>query len=311
MQTLATYQANAKRAYLIACGFDIMVRKPGNVAVGAPGHGMDAALFVQSAKASADAIVAVGTRVGERIERAVRATHDAVGCNTNLGIVLLCAPLAAAAEWSGTHPWPRDQGRMVEDLRAVLAALDVDDARAAYRAIALANPGGIGKAAAQDVFSEPTVGLRTAMQLAAKHDRIARQYANGYDDIVDLGVPSFVRAIDPAYGMLAAFISFLATDLDSHIVRKHGAAVAQSVTDEANRVMHEWANTSKPPTPDALAAWDERLKAQSINPGTCADLSVASAFMAMLADPHLCDHPVAGLAWNVLNTRPTLTRLSG
>ena len=57
-------------------------------------------------------------------------TWAAAGCNTNLGIVLLCAPLAAAVE-------RREPLRTA--LHAVLGGLDVADAAAAYRAIARAN----------------------------------------------------------------------------------------------------------------------------------------------------------------------------
>ena len=38
-----------------------------------------------------------GARVGQRIEAAMRATWAVAGCNTNLGILLLCAPVARAA----------------------------------------------------------------------------------------------------------------------------------------------------------------------------------------------------------------------
>ena len=39
--------------------------------------------------------------VGRRILEAVRATREAVGTNTNLGIVLLCGPLAARRRNAG------------------------------------------------------------------------------------------------------------------------------------------------------------------------------------------------------------------
>jgi triphosphoribosyl-dephospho-CoA synthase len=111
--------------------------------------------------------------------------------------------------------------------------------------------------------------------------------------------------------MLACYLEFLATGADSHIVRKHGAPLAHTVTDAARTCLDAWRATGKPPRADALAAWDESLKAAGINPGTSADLAVAAAFVAAILDTRLSDLPVPGLAWNVLNTRPTLTRLSG
>jgi len=53
---------------------------------------------VRSAQVAAGPLSVAGARVGRRIFGAVEATRAAVGRNTNLGIILLCAPLAAAAE---------------------------------------------------------------------------------------------------------------------------------------------------------------------------------------------------------------------
>ena len=60
------------------------------------GHSMHAGLFIASAHAAAPALFAPGARAGDRIEAAVAASWAAAGCNTNLGIVLLCAPVAMA-----------------------------------------------------------------------------------------------------------------------------------------------------------------------------------------------------------------------
>ena len=50
-----------------------------------------------------------------------------------------------------------------------------DDASEVYRAIRLANPGGLGSAEEQDVAAEPTITLLEAMRLAADRDGIARE----------------------------------------------------------------------------------------------------------------------------------------
>ncbi|GAB3757205.1 triphosphoribosyl-dephospho-CoA synthase [Ramlibacter monticola] len=273
-----------RRAFLRACALDVQVRKPGNVSVASPGHGMRAWHFKASAAAAAGPISSAGAPVGERIEVAVRATWQAARCNTNLGIVLLCAPLLAAYERSGGTGG-------VEALRAavreVLESLTVHDARAAYRAIALARPGGLGRAPEQDVAEAPTVNLREAMALAADRDRIAFQYLHAYPDVFDLGLPAFLAARDggAARAMQAAFLEFVAALPDSHIVRKHGDAVAQCVIVEAL----PWRTRSQRgellDQDPGFARWDEDLKARGLNPGTSADLSVAVALAAALAQP--------------------------
>ncbi len=99
---------------------------------------------------------------------AIRATRRVVATNTNLGIVLLLAPLAAV---------PRDN-RCAQGIPAVLDALTVEDARDVFAAIRLASPGGLGQAAEQDVADEPSLPLRQIMALAADRDLVARQYAD-------------------------------------------------------------------------------------------------------------------------------------
>lgn len=267
--------------FLRACRLDVAVRKPGNVSVHSAGHRMQAEQFIASAKAAAAPLCEPGARVGARIEAAMDATWRAVGCNTNLGILLLCAPLAAAAEHEGAR---QSAGAMHAAVEDVLAALDVVDARAAYRAIAQANPGGLGSAPEQDVHRAPTLDLRAAMALAASRDNIAAQYANGFADVFGLGLanlaPGFALMDDEA--VRRVYLAFLAAMPDSHIVRKHGEAVAHIVMSAAQG----WKALGAAAGDEALACWDEQLKAQGINPGTSADLTVATLFLGgLLASP--------------------------
>jgi len=264
-----------RRAFLHACALDVEVRKPGNVSLASPGHGMHAGLFLASAAAAAGPISSAGRPVGERIEAAVRAAWRASGCNTNLGIVLLCAPLLAAFERSGPDV-------LRSTLDTVLQSLDVEDARATYRAIALAHPGGLGRAPEQDVRGVPTLGLREAMGLAAERDRIAWQYLHGHADVFERALPVYLAAPDPAAGMQAAFLELLATLPDSHIVRKHGDAMAQSVMAQARPWRARVRRGEKVADDPAFARWDQDLKERGLNPGTTADLGVATALAAGL-----------------------------
>ncbi|MBS0445371.1 MAG: triphosphoribosyl-dephospho-CoA synthase [Proteobacteria bacterium] len=276
------------QAFLRACWLDVAVRKAGNVSVASAGHRMQADLFVRSARAAAGSLCTPGARVGTRIETAMAASWAAAGCNTNLGILLLCAPVARAAERAGPC-------RLQAALGAVLDELDVDDARAAYRAIARANPGGLGSAPEQDVHAAPTLGLRAAMALAADRDLIARQYANGYADLFDVALPALPSVfppgsieiegpVEPAIvaAVQAVYLRLLAAFPDSHIVRKHGAGVAQNVMAAAQPWAERAAQGERLDADPAYAAWDEALKRVGINPGTTADFAVATLFVAGL-----------------------------
>jgi len=269
-----------RAAFVGACMLDVAVRKPGNVSRASPGHGMAAVQFEASARAAAGPLCRAGARVGARIEAAVAATRAVAGCNTNLGILLLCAPLAMAAERLPAAPGP---GALSQAVREVLAGLDAADAAAVFRAIANANPGGLGEARAQDVHRPPTVGLVAAMALAAERDLIARQYRDGFADLWATGVPAVPAGLPPENpaAVLAVFLAWLSAYPDSHIVRKHGAAVAQTVMQAAQgwRLRHDAG------VHDDWAAWDRSLKGARINPGTSADFTVATLMASMLLHP--------------------------
>ena len=262
-------------AFIAACRDELQALKPGNVHVFADGHRMTAAAFVASAEAAAPALTEPGRRVGQRILGAVEATQAAVGTNTNLGIILLCAPLAAAAEGASS-----DLQAAVAD---VLERLDIEDAQLAFRAIALANPGGLGHAAQHDVRAPATVSLRDAMAAAADRDSVARQYASGFADVFAIGGAALqearLRACDPTWATLAAYLAFLSAFPDTHVVRKHGLAVAEEVRRSALRFRDRFMASNDPShLHDDLMAWDTELKARRINPGTSADLTVATLF---------------------------------
>lgn len=285
----------AHRAFLRACALDVRVRKPGNVSLASPGHGMDAALFLASARAAAGPLCAPGARVGQRVETAQRASWQAAGCNTNLGILLLCAPVALARE---RRPEAGTAAALQAAINEVLAALDIDDAQAAYRAIAGANPGGLGDAAEQDVHQAPSVDLRAAMALAAERDSIALQYRDGFAQVFEIGLAAlgagFATGLDdppdapPQAATVAAvqraYLALLSVLPDSHIARKHGPAIAGAVLRQArpwHALSHAGADLDADP---AFAAWDMALKADGLNPGTTADLTVASMMIAGLLE---------------------------
>ncbi len=266
-----------------ACITDVTAFKPGNVSVASPGHGMHAEDFVASAQAVAEVIVTPGLRVGERILRAVEATREVVAFNTNLGIVLLCAPLVHAVVEPAAEP------ALLARLRAVLAGLDVDDAETAYRAIRLAQPGGLGSSVRHDVSSRPTVTLLEAMREASSRDRIARQYVTDFEDVFGWGTmvarEALARWGDWEWAAVSVYLAFLARYPDSHVTRKHGEELAGAVTREARGAARALSNACSPgDAMPVLAAFDQSLKARAVNPGTSADLTVATLIAMKLEE---------------------------
>ncbi len=280
-----------RQAFLRACVLDVAVRKPGNVSLHAPGHGMHASQFLASAEVAADAICQRGAPVGARIEAAVAATQAAVGCNTNLGILLLCAPLASAAENAAL---PRSDS-LQHALQQVLAGLTVDDAACAFRAISQANPGGLGEAPEQDVHAAPSVSLLQAMVLAADRDRIAAQYRDGFAEVFGAALRGWPAGFvwpelddEPTAddtttaAVQAVYLGWLGSGPDSHIVRKQGKTVAQNVMSAAQAWQARAAVGGALDADPAFRAWDLGLKQAGVNPGTSADLTVATLMVAGL-----------------------------
>jgi triphosphoribosyl-dephospho-CoA synthase len=265
-------------AFLASCRDEIEAPKPGNVHAIAGGHDMEARHFHNSARVAAPAIAAPGARVGLRVRHAVEATVAEVQMNTNLGIILLCAPLGCAAEVGSRNL----RGALV----AVLEALDAEDAANVYAAIARASPGGLGRAARYDVHDAPPSSLLAAMREAADRDMIARQYVTDFADIFNTGLSAVdetrARGSDHSIA-LGVYLAFLSRFPDSHIARKHGIAVANAVMREAQGFAARIGREAREAAfLTDLLAFDARLKAERINPGTSADLTVATLFAARL-----------------------------
>src|SRR3954451_6101688 len=276
-----TLEQSVQRAFVDACLLDVTALKPGNVGLHGDGHGMDVAAFIRSAVAAAPVIAGASQSVGERIYRAIVATQSAVSMNTNLGIVLLAAPLAHAAHLAGL---PSSVEIFREALMHVLAALTVADAQLAFDAIRMANPGGLGAAEQHDVREPARVTLLEAMREAADRDSIARQYVNAYADIVDVGLARFQAARangqDRRRAATEAYLGYLAALPDSHVARKFGLPRAQALQRDAADYA---ALASAHRDGDAkLRAWDVVLKSEGLNPGTSADLTVAALFWDFL-----------------------------
>jgi triphosphoribosyl-dephospho-CoA synthase len=258
----------------LACILEATARKPGNVH--RFGDYDDAIYldFILSASALVDPLDRAGRiGVGAAVLEAVEATRRVVATNTNLGMILLLAPLAAVAEGEETRP----------GLARVLDNLTVDDARLAYRAIRLARPGGLGSAPEQDVAEEPRVPLHQAMRLAADRDSIARQYGTGFRDVFELTLPALRdalatgRPLEPA--IITAYLKTLARLPDTLIARKGGLAAAL----EVSRRAAELVDPALRPLPSALADFDTWLRSRDHvrNPGTTADLTAAALFVAL------------------------------
>lgn len=277
---------------VLACLVEAAAPKPGNVSRRRAAADASFADFLASAAAVGPALAAAalgagrpgGLGVGAAVRSAVEATRRYVRTNTNLGIVLLFAPLARAAgvaREAGAIP----SGALRAALEEVLAGLTIDDAREAYAAIRLAAPGGLGRVEAEDVAGEPTVPLREAMRLAAGRDDVAREYALGYPATFEIGLPALLAHAEAGAerAVVQAALALLAARPDTLVARKGGPEAARAASAEARAVL-DLGGVLTAAGRRRLAAFDRALRRAGgrLNPGTTADLTAASLFAAYL-----------------------------
>jgi triphosphoribosyl-dephospho-CoA synthase len=272
--------AEVAAAGQLACLLEVSAPKPGNVSPDRHFHDTRYEDFLASAVAIGPALADAGrTGLGSTIRRAVTATQQWTRSNTNLGIVLLLAPLARAALLPGDGLRRR--------LRQVLGTTTVEDAAEVYSAIRETRPGGLGEATAEDVSETPSVTLRDAMGLAADRDAIAREYVTDFALTFDVGVPALRRAREEgltwSQASVDAFLSLLDATIDTHIARKLGLVEAESVSRRAREVLSAGGIRTLEGRA-ALAELDTELRdpRNRRNPGATADLTCAAIFVVIL-----------------------------
>ncbi len=241
--------ADIAAAAQLACLLEVSAAKPGNVSPGR--HFADACYeeFLASAVAIGGPLAGAGTRpLGATVRLAVEATARWTRSNTNLGIVLLLAPLARAAMLGSRVDDPTDCGMRIADcgsrsegggppwmglrnaVRRVLEATTVDDARDVYAAIRLAAPGGLGRVA-----------------------------------------------------VVETFLTLLAAAPDTHVARRGGAVLAADILRRA-RAVRAAGGVRSTGGRRALDDMDRSLREAGnvANPGTTADLTAAAIFVVLL-----------------------------
>ena len=266
----------------LACLLEVTAPKPGNVHRGADFEDLRFSDFLASAVAIAPAMQeASSLGVGRTVAQAIQATRAVVATNTNLGTVLLMAPLAAV---------PRDES-LADGIAKVLSSLTARDSELVYAAIGQAKPGGMGKVDEMDVGDQPPSSLFVAMKAAAERDLVAAQYVNGFSTVLDFVVPNLLQCQSRGWTVTNAIIhtqmKLMSEFPDSLIARKCGVEVADQSSVMARRAL----DAGHPDSPNfsrQAAELDFWLRSDGHrrNPGTTADL-IAAGLFATLRDNRL------------------------
>ena len=261
----------------LACLLEVTTPKPGNVHRGADFEDLTFTDFMASAVAIAPAMQAAGdTPLGETVLSAVTATRRMVKTNTNLGTILLLAPLASV---------PRDLP-LAGGVARVLARLDADDASLVYDAIGQSQPGGLGCVNEMDIAGPPPQDLIAAMRAAADRDLVARQYTNNFSEVLARIVPWLSTGLDAGWKLtdtiIHTYLRLMSQLPDSLIARKCGLQLAQSAAGRAAKILESGSPGSNSYL-QALADFDFWLRSDGHrrNPGTSADMIAAGLFVLL------------------------------
>lgn len=266
----------------MACLLEVSAEKPGNITRRNDFNDSSFEDFIISAVAIGPAFRgAAGATVGETILRAIRDTRCFVDVNTNLGIVLMLAPLAKAAGVAGFDA-------LRPALGSVLSALTVHDAHLVYKAIRLANPGGLGTVSQHDLNgTDGQITLYEAMYLARDRDSLAREYVTDFQITFEVGLTAFMKALKKgaviSEAVVQTFLSILAQVPDTLIARKKGMDTATDISGQAAQIL-KYGGIFSSKGREEISQFDLALRDEShaLNPGTTADLVAAVLFVFLL-----------------------------
>ncbi len=262
-----------------ACILEAAAAKPGNVHRTAAFKDLTFEDFEKAAAVTGQELSSVAEAgVGQAILNATTLTQQTLQTNANLGILLLLAPLAVVPAAVS----------LKDGINLVIGSIDVDETKLIYEAIRIAQPGGMGEVKDQDVSETPDQTIRQVMQLAVDRDSIAKQYCNGFEDILDFGRKRFLiwseKLSNWELAIIGTHLELMVRLPDSLIQRKCSREVAIEASQRAKHVLDlDWPNSQS--GKEAFVDLDRWLRADQNrrNPGTTADL-IAAVLFSLIRD---------------------------
>jgi len=203
-------------------------------------------------------------RIGEIIGHAVRDTNCHKGGNTHFGAFILLIPLL--------------YGRDVPGAIAAVGKTDTSDAVAFYKAFALtavkvkkSDDLDVNDPKSINAIRDKDMTLLDIMQHSAANDMVAREWVTGFR-LVRRGADLLQELGPGRQSIVDAFMTLLATEPDTFIIKKHGIEIARETMLRARDVLDGKL---------AIKQFDEDCIRRDINPGSIADIIIASIYIAL------------------------------
>lgn len=227
-------------------------------------------------------------RLGEIIKEAVLETDKWIGNNTNLGIIILLAPLSAAAGMSN------DITELRKNVERIMNATTSKDAINLYDAINAADAGGMGEQEELDVADteargriiKEDISMFKVFEMSAKWDLLSKELTTGMPVTFETGFPTF-KETKASYGLNKAtvqtFLTILAQNPDTLISRKYGMDTARIVSADADSILQN-GGILNAQGELLIRQFDTQLLKNKFNPGTTADITAASIMVTLLEE---------------------------
>jgi triphosphoribosyl-dephospho-CoA synthase len=203
-------------------------------------------------------------RIGEIIRHAVRDTNCHEGGNTHFGAFILLIPLV--------------YGKDIPGAIAAVSRTDTSDAVAFYKAFAMtavkvkaSDELDVNAPHALTLIRDREMTLLDIMQHSAANDMVAREWVTGFS-LVRRGADLLKQLGPGRQSIVDAFVTLLATEPDTFIIKKHGLDVARETMLRARDVLDG---------KQSIQQFDEDCIQRDINPGSIADIIIASIFIAL------------------------------
>ena len=257
--------------------------------------------------------------LGKMILEAVRETDHWVANNTNLGIVMLLTPISVVAgmfdlenkgeidiprtrteeetkNWDGfkiisgglTEKWDGFR-EIIDELMRLTTS---EDAVNLYKAINIADAGGMGEQDDLDVANESSlqklrddnVNMFRVLEMSSAWDKLSYELTHKMPVTFEIGYPVFQR-VKSEKGINEAtvqtFLTILSRVPDTLISRKFTDAKAGEVSARAQVILEEGGILTRKGT-SIVGKFDQELIKGGLNPGTTADFTASSIMVAYL-----------------------------
>ncbi len=255
---------------MISCIVEAGTFKPGNIYPGKRGF-LD---FVVSAVLLGKTIEKVcnerEVHLGRFVKEAVLERKRFVASNTNLGIIMLCMPIAVAAT--------KGVDRLEKTVNELVRSTTTEDA------VEIAETVKISGAFLGEPENGPDLRFEKGLEevryhgttllelflISSKWDSIASEWVNGFP-ITFSGAEMLLSG----RSVLHLYMEILSRYPDSLVQRRFGKDIAKRISRKAKELLSNFSL-------DNLKRWDRYLCRKGINPGTTADLVASSVFVALL-----------------------------